>query len=210
MMANQSELENALQSIGQADELSQADMERVEKALLEDKAVSVPEHLLTEPEKAAETAGAQGAEIAAAAQEGNEDIRLTISKATLPQKIKLAMFGNSTCRAILIRDSNRMIQEFVLKNPRMQLPEIEEFGRNPNMAQNVLRIIANNQGWMKSYQLKSSLVQNPKTPGDIALKWLKHLNMNDVKRLAKSKNIPQVVAMMAKKKVNDAERKGHG
>ena len=140
---------------------------------------------------------------------GVPDMRFTISKATIPEKIKLAMLGNSVCRAILIRDSNRMIQEFVLRNPRLQLQEIEEIARSPNISQHVLRRIADTQTWMKAYSVKLHLVTNPKTPGDLSLKWLKFLSMADLKKIARSKGVPQLVSVMAKKKVAEAEQKKH-
>jgi hypothetical protein len=78
------------------------------------------------------------------------DVRNSIAKMKLPEKIKAAMFGNSTARTLLIRDSNRLVQQFVLKNPRIQLREIEDFAKNPNLSEQVLRLISNNPAWTKS------------------------------------------------------------
>ena len=135
----------------------------------------------------------------------HQDIRQIVGKAKLPQKIKLAMFGNAICRGLLIRDANRMVQEFVLKNPRLQAKEIEDFTKNPNTSQFVLRTVAGNQQWMKGYAVKLNLVSNPKTPGDLALKWMRFLSMVDLKKLSKSKNVPQVVSNMARRKVQENE-----
>ncbi len=134
----------------------------------------------------------------------NGEIRNQISKMKLPQKIKLAMFGNSTCRNLLIRDSNRMVQQFVLKNPRIQVREIEEFAKNPNLSEQVLRAIGNNTNWMKSYAAKWHLVGNPKTPVDVSMRWIKFLNITEIKKLAKSKNVPQVIVTAARRKMEDA------
>lgn len=147
-----------------------------------------------------------------AEKEAIQDPRLQISKASLPEKIKLAMFGNATCRAVLIRDSNKLVQQFVLKNPRIQLLEIEEFSKNPNLSDLVMRIIANNPAWSKSYHVKAHLVFNPKTPVDIALKWVKFLNSPDVRKLSKTKNVSQVIVTAARKRVEEmaASRGGGG
>lgn len=136
-----------------------------------------------------------------------EDIRQILSNASLPQKIKFALLGNATCRALLIRDTNKMIQQFVLKNPRMQPSEIVEFAKNPNLSELVLRAIGNNTTWMKAYSAKVALMFNPKTPQDIGLKWLKFLNAPEIRRLAKSKNIPNVISVAARKRLSEMESK---
>lgn len=117
----------------------------------------------------------------------------------LPQRVKLALFGNRSARQILLKDSNRMVQMMVLQNPRITENEICDAAKNTNTDDQVLRNIAGNSQWMKSYQMKSSVVFNAKTPVDISIKWVKFLNPSDLKKLSKSKNIPQVLATQARK-----------
>jgi hypothetical protein len=138
--------------------------------------------------------------------EDHKDIRALIGDMTVAQKVKLALLGNSICRALLVTDRNRMVQEFVLRNPKIQLNEIEAFSKNPNTTENVIRLISGTKEWMAEYQIKLGLVLNPKTPPDIALKWLRFLMPNELKRVAKSKGIPQVVAVAAKKAVSDSRK----
>ncbi|MBX7144984.1 MAG: hypothetical protein K1X79_11070 [Oligoflexia bacterium] len=147
------------------------------------------------------------APISAAGSEDSRDIRSEIAEMGVPQKIKLALFGNAVCRAILIMDGSRMIQQFVLKNPKLQGIEVEAFARNPNMSETVLRSIAESKVWMKNYSIKLSIVSNPRTPGDVALKWLRYLQDADIKKIARSKNLPQLVVNTAKKRLADIDRK---
>ncbi len=130
------------------------------------------------------------------------DIRKLIDGMTLPQKMKLALFGSKQVRGLLIFDTNRLIQECVLKNPRMQVIEIEEFVRNTSLPDNVFRGIARNRDWMKSYAVKKGLVCNPKTPLDLSMRWLGFLNARDLKEISRSKNCPQVLANEARKRVS--------
>ncbi len=151
-------------------------------------------------------------EIPAESEASNEspralDIRTLIGKMSLPEKVKLAMFGNSVVRGLLIRDSNKLVQLFVLKNPKIMVKEIEDFAKNTNLSDHVLRAISASQSWTRSYAVKLGLVTNPKTPGDIAMKWLKFLSLPDVKKIAKSKNIPHLIVNSAKKRVADADEK---
>lgn len=139
--------------------------------------------------------------------ESAKDIRAQIAEMTMPQKIKLALFGNSICRGLLILDTNRMIQQFVLKNPKLQQSEVEAFAKNPQLSEWVLRSIADSKTWMKSPSLKYTIVTNPKTPGDVSLKWLRYLNEPDLRRISKSKNLPQLIAVTAKKRLSEMEKK---
>lgn len=132
-------------------------------------------------------------------EEEIRDLRVRISKMGLPEKIKLGMFGDANCRLLLICDPNKMIQACVLKNPQMQDREIEVFTKNPNLTQFVVRAIAENRKWMKSYEVKKNICFNPKTPTGISVRWVQHLNKTDIRRLAKSKGIPQALAVVAKK-----------
>ncbi len=140
-------------------------------------------------------------------EKNNKDFRAIIKDLKLPGKIKLAMFGNSLCRSLLIKDKNRVVQEAVLSNAKMRDKEIEDFAKDKNTPSNILRMISNNKAWIKSYGVKRNLVFNPKTPNELGIKWVKFLNKTDLKKVSKSKNLPQVVATTAKKKIQDEEKK---
>ena len=184
-----------------AAELAAADAEEVTNFCAAPSAVGLPIDLVEEPqEKALEKAPNSEST-------DNSDVRALIAAAGLPGKIKLALFGNSVCRGLLIRDANRMVQQFVLKNPKIAMTEIEDFAKNPNIAEGVLRIIADSKMFMKSSTVRANLVSNPKTPQAIALKWLRYLQQHDLKRISKSRNLPQVVALAAKKILAETERK---
>lgn len=137
----------------------------------------------------------------------SSDIRKLLEDMGISEKIKTAMFGNSVCRRLLIFNPNKMIQECVLNNPKLQLNEIEDYVKNSNMDSQVLRSIASRSYWMRSYKVKLGLVSNPKTPPDLSMKWLKFLNLSDVKQLSRSRNIPQVIQLAAKKRVSEEEAK---
>lgn len=122
-----------------------------------------------------------------------------IRSLSVPGRIKLALLGNMTARALLIRDPNRQIPLFVLENPRLTENEVYEFAKNTAVDESVLREIAKNSHWMKTYQIKHAIVGNPKCPIDIALQWVKHLRDKDLKLLAKSKNVSNVIATQCRK-----------
>lgn len=135
-----------------------------------------------------------------------KDIRAQIQEMKIPGKIKLAMFGNAVCRGLLINDKNRLIQQFVLRNPKLTIKEVEEFSKNANLSENVLRSIADKREFIAAYQVKLGLVLNPKTPLDVSLKWIRYIQSSDLKRISKSKGIPQVVASAAKKRLEEGDK----
>lgn len=115
----------------------------------------------------------------------------------VPEKIKLALSGDKEARNILVKDSNRQVQEAVLDSPRITEPEIAAIANSRNVGDDILRKIAINREWMKNYQVRLALVNNPKTPLTIGLKILGTLMISDLKRLSKSKGVSSVLTSAA-------------
>ncbi len=127
------------------------------------------------------------------------DIRTQIANAGLSEKTKLAMFGSAIARGLLIRDPNKLIQQSVLKNPKLTGQEVEAFAKNANLSEQVIRLIAESRVHMKSKEIKIAIVRNPKTPVDIAMKWLRYLQNPEIKEIARSKSVSSVIANAAKR-----------
>lgn len=124
-------------------------------------------------------------------------INKQIMSLTVAEKVKLAMLGNKETRSILVKDANKLVSTAVLKNPRISDPEVVAAVHSRNISEEVLRIISNNRSWLRNYQVKCGLVNNPKTPLRIALKLINHLMLKDLKTLAKSKNVSNVISTSA-------------
>ena len=120
-----------------------------------------------------------------------------IQDLAVPEKVKLAMSGDKEARSILIKDSNKQIQVAVLDSPRITEPEIVSIANSRNVGEDILRKIAGNRDWMKNYQIRLGLVNNPKTPLTIGLRIISTLMMSDLKRLAKSKGVSSVLTAAA-------------
>jgi hypothetical protein len=134
------------------------------------------------------------------------NVFLQIQRMTVAERIKLAMLGNKEVRGILIRDPARAVQIAVLSNPRLTDSEIERFASSRSVDDEVIRLILNNRDWMKRYAIKLALVKNPRTPVKESMRLLTHLMDKDLKDVARSKNLPNVVVVAAKKLLS--ERKG--
>ncbi len=120
-----------------------------------------------------------------------------LANLTSAQKIKLALLGNMEARKLMIKESNRLIQESVVKNPRITNPEIQAIASNKQTSQEILRMISSNRTWMRKYALKLAMVQNPKTPQQVSFSLMNQLRTNELKTLAKSKAVSGQVAKQA-------------
>ena len=133
-----------------------------------------------------------------------EDRETSIQKlATMgfSERLKAAVKGTREMRAILVRDANKMISSAVLSSPKLSEPEIESFARMTNVSDDVLRIIASNRAWLKSYGIVVALTRNPKTPVGVSLNLMARLNDRDLAKLSVDRNVPEPLRISARKKV---------
>jgi hypothetical protein len=126
---------------------------------------------------------------------------------TVSEKVKLALRGNKDARTILVRDASKMIRRFVLQNPRIGDGEIVAICRNRSADDELLRMISAKREWMRNYQVRLALATNPKTPLPIAIRQVMTLGERDLQQLAKSRNVPQAVAVQARRLVVEKGKK---
>jgi hypothetical protein len=129
-----------------------------------------------------------------------------IGKMSVSHKVRLAMLGNATQRAVLIRDSNKMVILAVLKSPGLGDNEVMRFTKARSLPEEALRFICGKRDWTKHYQVKLNLSMNPRTPLQEALKYLNHLRPSDLRSLERSRDVPQAIARAAK---NLREKRSH-
>jgi len=119
---------------------------------------------------------------------------------TFPDRLKAAMKGTREIRAILIRDPNKLIASSVLSSPKVSVPEVESFARMQNVSEDVLRIIAGNRAWLKSYGVVLALTKNPKTPLAMSMNLMNRLTTKDLQRLSVDRNVAEALRISARKK----------
>jgi hypothetical protein len=119
---------------------------------------------------------------------------------TFPQRLKAAMKGTREMRAILIRDPNKLIASSVLSSPKVSVPEVESFARMQNVSEDVLRIIAGNRAWLKSYGVVLALTKNPKTPLAMSMNLMNRLTTKDLQKLSVDRNVAEALRISARKK----------
>jgi len=117
----------------------------------------------------------------------------------VPMKIRLAILGNAFDRAILIRDPKKVVAIAAVKSPGMTDAEIAKYAGLSTLAEEVIGYIANRRDWTKLYNVKLSLVNNPKCPLGMAMRLLPFLREKDVEALARSRGIPSALSAQARK-----------
>jgi hypothetical protein len=129
-----------------------------------------------------------------------------IQDMTISERIRLAVLGTSSQRAILVRDSNRLVAQAAAKSPALGDQEAERISRSRAVSDEVLKIIS--ETFPKNYPIKFNLVENPRTPFAIAAKFILHLRESELKTLARSKNVSGAVSTAAKQHLSRRQKQG--
>jgi hypothetical protein len=138
----------------------------------------------------------------AAEEEEPDPRRMSIEKIRelkLSTKIRLATVGSAFHRAVLIRDSNKQVALAAIKSPGIGDQEVVRYSANRALNEEVIRFIASQREFLKNYQVKYNLVNNPKCPLPTSLRLLAFLRENDLRAIARSKSVPGTLATTAKK-----------
>jgi len=122
-----------------------------------------------------------------------------VSKLNVGQRIKLGFIGGKEERALLIRDTARLVQNAVLSSPKLTDAEAESFAASKNLQENVFREIARQRRFLKLYPVVRNLANNPRCPLDISLTLVKTLHVYDLKSLRHNKNVPDTIRKVAAK-----------
>ena len=112
-------------------------------------------------------------------------------------RMKLAMKGDREARGILIRDSNKVVCSAVVKNPRITEQEVENIASMRTVADEVLRLIAMNRAWARSYTIVHNLARNPRIPIPTAMNILPRLRTKDLQSLSQNRNVSETVRRQA-------------
>jgi len=112
-------------------------------------------------------------------------------------RMKLAVKGDREARGILIRDSNKIVSSAVINNPRITDHEVENIAAMRTVADEVLRLIALNRTWARSYSIIHNLARNPRTPIPTVINILPRIRTKDLKNLSLNRNVSEAVRRQA-------------
>jgi len=156
------------------------------------------------PESAAEYAAAVQRVIESERLESGVEIqpeRVTLIRQLMNMnardRVKLARKGDREARSILIRDSNRIVAAGVINNPRITDHEVENIASMRTVSHEVLRLIALNRAWARSYTIIHHLCRNPRTPIPTAIGILPRIRTKDLQHISLNRNVSEAVRRQA-------------
>ena len=120
-----------------------------------------------------------------------------IMKMGVKDRVKLGMKGDREARNVLIRDPNRLVSSAVVNNPRITEQEVEVIASMRSISEEILRQLAANRQWSRSYKVMHSLAKNPRTPLANVMTIMSRLQLRDLVALTKNRNVSDAVRRQA-------------
>ncbi|MFZ1701232.1 MAG: hypothetical protein WBO10_14815 [Pyrinomonadaceae bacterium] len=133
-----------------------------------------------------------------------------IMRMGVKDRVKLGMKGDREARNILIRDPNRLVSGAVVNNPRITEQEIETIASMRSVSEDILRQIATNRQWSRSYSIMHTLAKNPRTPLANSITIMSRLQLRDLVSLSKNRNVPDAVRRQAERLYSTRSGGGRG
>jgi hypothetical protein len=172
--------------------------------------VALPSHLvdeqfLTEEEKRERRLIDDDEE---APEEEQESLHNLLRNMSAAQKVAAATKGTKAVRSECLRDTNRLVALAAITSPAITEQEVIAAAQSRTVHQDVIAHICRDKqnNWVRNYQVKNALVNNPKTPLPEAMRLVPSLNPRDLRMAAKSRNIPAGVRNLASKLVKTKTR----
>lgn len=134
-------------------------------------------------------------------KESFKPLSLLIGDMSFPEKLRMCMMGNAAARALLARDSNKIVSLAAVSSPMVTEQEAISFAHSKQVSPDVLKYIGNKKEWMGSYELKKALCFNAKAPLGLVMKYLVHLRKSDLTDLSRSRGIPASVKNFARQRL---------
>jgi hypothetical protein len=113
------------------------------------------------------------------------------------EKVMLAVKADRSERAVLLQDNDAQLLYYLLKNPRITTEEVLRIARMTSISAAVADQIARTVQWSSNQEIRTALVNNPRTPTPLALKLLPTLPEPEIRHIAKNTGVSQAVKQAA-------------
>jgi hypothetical protein len=162
---------------------------------------------LVDAEAAAGPSAASEGDSGAEEEDENQSMTQRLALMNVAERMKAAMKGSKSERAVLIRDPNKLVSAAVLSSPKLTESEVENIAKLANVSEEVLRTIGMNRGWTKNYGIISALTRNPKTPLAVSMRFVQRLSERDLKMIALDRNLHEPLKLLVRKRITEAQEK---
>ena len=120
---------------------------------------------------------------------------------TRAEKIHMALYGTRDERNAILRDRDRTLHPFVLKNPQLNADDVIAIAKNTQVTPDLLKLIGERKDWAQRPAVALALARNPKTPPDLAVRVLEFVPLDGLRQLARGTGVLPHVAQAARKRV---------
>ncbi len=124
-----------------------------------------------------------------------------LSAMSVSEKMQLALSGDREARAYLLRDTNKVLHGYVLRNPRIGLDEVLYAAKLSTLSADALKLIAEHRDWGVNVSVCTALARNPRMPVPLVLKLLPRLPHQELRAIAKGTGRAAIV-QAARKLIN--------
>ena len=107
----------------------------------------------------------------------------------------------------MVRDPNKMVASATVSSPRMTVEEVSKLAKSKEVSEEVLTHIARRKDWLRSYDVKRSLVFNPKSAFPTAMSLMNQLRDADLRALASSRDVPPGLRNAAKQRLSKKKKR---
>jgi hypothetical protein len=122
---------------------------------------------------------------------------------TVTEKMQLALSGDREARAYLLRDTNKALHVYVLRNPRLGLDEVIYAAKMSTLSVDALKLIAEHREWGVNSSVCTALARNPRTPVPLVLKLLPRIPIQEIRVIAKGQGRAPIVQAARKIVLNE-------
>jgi hypothetical protein len=116
-------------------------------------------------------------------------LSMLIVELSKAEKIRMATVGSRAARLLLVRDNNKQVAYAAIASPQTTAQDAAEIAKSKEVTEEVLRYIGTKKDWLKSAEVKHNLVFNPKCPVGISMRFLGHMRADELRSLARSRNV---------------------
>jgi hypothetical protein len=117
------------------------------------------------------------------------------------EKVQKALHGTRDERNAILRDRDRTLHAFVLKNPQLDADDVVGIAKNAQVSADLLQQIGDRKEWLHRPAVALALARNPKTPPDLAVRALDHVPLEALRQFAKGAGVLPHVTQAARKKL---------
>lgn len=131
--------------------------------------------------------------------EGRKSLQAYVAGLTVPMKVELGALGNREVRGILSRDASSMVARAVLQSPKLSEEDVLSYAASSQTNEEILRGISENRQWTANRQVVTALVNNPRTPPPVAVRFLRAFSSNELRILVLNRGISAFVRAEARR-----------